>query len=660
MPASLLAASGRRLHPRFPWRQNLPVAKFGTIAVMLVLALPVPAGARQAPGSSELSATLSEVTAEREQSTARAAIELAKERGVDVRGDDLLVLVKGSVQDVPEIEASLKGLGAEVHLNLRGVIQARLPVAQLEAAAAAPGVQHVREARRMQPLAVAGEGPATTNAASWHAAGMSGAGVKVGIIDAFFGYQASQARGDLPASVVPVDFCPSLGGFPGGNDDHGTAVSEIVHEMAPGAQLYLLCVGTEVEFAEAALYAIENGISIVNCSCAFFNVGRGDGTGTDFSNHPAAHVDFPDLAVEAARTGNVLPVIAAGNSRQQHWSGVFADLDANGTNNFAGADESINVPVVNPGLHCFYLKWDDWPRSTQNFDLYAYRDPSQAPIAVSSNPQNGAPGQTPTEEFCPVVSTPGVVHLVIRRVSGTAAPRFDLFSDNADLGEHVTPGSLTQPADSPFALAAGAFCWQSGALEDFSSVGPTIDGRIKPDLVAPNNVSTGVYGPFPGCAALTGFAGTSASAPHAAGAAALVKQAFPGFNADQLQSFLEARAVDAAPAGKDNLTGAGLLNVGAVPTSQPGGAGQSGPPPAKSTPAALRKALALGRARKALKRRYGRRYTRSSRRKLTCKRSSRIRYRCSYRFTYKRKRYRGIVLVTRRADGSVATSVRKR
>ena len=49
-------------------------------------------------------------------------------------------------------------------------------------------------------------------------------------------------------------------------------------------------VWAEVEFAEAILYAIDNGISIVNCSCAFFNVGRGDGTGTDFSNDPAAHV----------------------------------------------------------------------------------------------------------------------------------------------------------------------------------------------------------------------------------------------------------------------------------------------------------------------------------------------------------------------------------
>ena len=34
-------------------------------------------------------------------------------------------------------------------------------------------------------------------------------------------------------------------------DDHGTAVAEIVHEMAPDAQLYLVCVGTEVDLAAA-------------------------------------------------------------------------------------------------------------------------------------------------------------------------------------------------------------------------------------------------------------------------------------------------------------------------------------------------------------------------------------------------------------------------
>ena len=639
-------------------------AKLLSISGLLVLAVPAALQATPPARPSELSSALADVAAARQQGTTRDALEIAKEQGVDVRGDELLVLVQGNVHHLPGIKTSLRSLGARVQLSLRGTIQARLPVAALDAAAAAPGVELVREARRMRPLAVAGEGVGTTNAPAWHRAGWTGTGVKIGIIDSFAGYQLSQSRGDLSASAIPVDLCPSIGGFPG-PDDHGTAVGEIVHEMAPGAQLYLLCAGTEVEFAAAILFAIDNGIPIVNCSCGFFNVGRGDGTGTDFSPDPGAYIDFPDLAVEAARSSNILPVFAAGNSRQQHWSGTFSDPDANATNNFSGADEAISVTIQRSGPHCFFLKWDDWPRPTQDFDFYVYGDLAQPPLATSAKPQNGAVGQTPTEEFCPAFAGPGLVQLVIKRSAGTLTPRFDLFSVDADLDEYITAGSLAEPADSPYAMAAGAVCWQNRNLEDFSSVGPTIDGRVKPDLVGPDRVSSGVYGAFLGCAVPAGFAGTSAPAPHVAAAAALVKQAFPGFTADQLQSFLETNAIDQAPAGKDNLTGAGLLSIGAAPSFPPAPpAVQSRPPPAPQPasvpPATLKKLVAIARAKKALRQRYGRRFTRSSARRVACKRASPASYRCSFRFTYKRKRYRGTVVVTRRANGSIATRVKKR
>ena len=115
----------RRLLLRHLWRQNLLVAKLGTIAALLLLALTATAGAQP---RAELSATLSAVSAAEEQGTPRAAVALAAKRGVDVRGDDLLVLVQGDVADVPRIETSLRELGAQVHLSLRGVVQARLPV----------------------------------------------------------------------------------------------------------------------------------------------------------------------------------------------------------------------------------------------------------------------------------------------------------------------------------------------------------------------------------------------------------------------------------------------------------------------------------------------------------------------------------------------------
>jgi hypothetical protein len=103
-------------------------------------------------------------------------------------------------------------------------------------------------------------------------------------------------------------------------------------------------------------------------------------------------------------------------------------------------------------------------------------------------------------------------------------------------------------------------------VESFSSQGPTIDGRIKPDIAGPDGVSSGTYGSSPACNG-AGFYGTSAAAPHVGGAAALVKQANPSFSPAQLQSFLVDRAVDLPPVGRDNGTGSGKLSMGQPPVS---------------------------------------------------------------------------------------------
>jgi subtilisin family serine protease len=64
-----------------------------------------------------------------------------------------------------------------------------------------------------------------------------------------------------------------------------------------------------------------------------------------------------------------------------------------------------------------------------------------------------------------------------------------------------------------------------------------------------------------------GFYGTSASAPHVTGAAALVLEAFPSFSPAQVQSWLEARALDLGDVGRDNLYGAGRLSLGKPPSA---------------------------------------------------------------------------------------------
>lgn len=176
--------------------------------------------------------------------------------------------------------------------------------------------------------------------------------------------------------------------------------------------------------------------------------------------------------------------------------------------------------------------------------------------------------------------------IVLRKSFGAQPRRFELLmtscSHCVDL-EYVDPEgsvSIQEPAKSPNAMTVGAVhhspgrCGRlctGGSLLWYSSQGPTTDGRTKPDIAAPTHVSTVSYGRWTGEGQSQnwGFTGTSAAQPHVAGAAALVKQAFPDYGPDQIQRFLEDRSEDLGRSGKDNLYGAGLLQLGQPPTLQP-------------------------------------------------------------------------------------------
>ena len=101
--------------------------------------------------------------------------------------------------------------------------------------------------------------------------------------------------------------------------------------------------------------------------------------------------------------------------------------------------------------------------------------------------------------------------------------------------------SLLVPADSDLALTVGAvYPW--GEVADFSSRGPTADGRIKPDVTAQGvSVLCGSrYGP------ITAWAqGTSLAAPLIAGLAALLIEAQPTLGPDELISAIRASATHA-------------------------------------------------------------------------------------------------------------------
>lgn len=145
-------------------------------------------------------------------------------------------------------------------------------------------------------------------------------------------------------------------------------------------------------------------------------------------------------------------------------------------------------------------------------------------------------------------------------------------------GFNAAHNTLGAPADGRGVIAAGAVD-PLGTRTFFSSVGPTADGRIKPDVAA-QGVSVKVASPT--SPSLYGLAaGTSFSCPLTAGVAALVLQAHPEYTPQQVADALRATASQAA--APDNLLGYGIVNalaaIGSAPQGPNAPNGPSGPNP---------------------------------------------------------------------------------
>jgi subtilisin family serine protease len=457
-----------------------------------------------------------------------------------------VVVVGDGEADQSALAQQIAALGGQVETAYDRWTQARLPVEALPSLADAPGVRFVR--RPWLPLpATTSEGVAVTHADEWLEAGLTGEGVKVGVLDpGFLGYNIRVSEGELPSDVITKSFVGSGSeiDFWGGTS-HGTACAEIVHDMAPDAQLYLVNSVTEVEWANAVDWLLAQDVDAISFSAGWPVGGPGDGTGTLAGK------------VDDVRDAGVLWVNAAGNSAQQHWMGQWNDPESNGWHNYTSTDETNELTVSGESKIIIGLRWNDpWGGSANDYDLFLYqeKDGSLTLVQSSTNVQDG--DDEPQEFIAFYLPSPGVYHVAVSKQSGAQIRMLELFSYDHDFHYHTATSSLHVPADSAGSLTVGATYWQNDALEEFSSEGPTRDGRIKPDLAAPDGVSVRTEAWRD-----SGFYGTSASAPHVAGAAALVLEALPTLTPAQIQNWLEDRAVDLGTMGKDNAFGAGRLNL---------------------------------------------------------------------------------------------------
>ncbi len=469
------------------------------------------------------------------------------------------------------VAARVGALGGAVRARAGDRIDAALSGASIGALAADRAVGFIEPTPRPLLAAVTGEQLAASGVDVWHAAGRVGAGQTVMVVDGgFAGAAVRQAEGELPAMLTTMNLCS--GGFD--QTDHGTAVAEIVHDQAPGAVQRLVCVDSPTDLETVVDDAIARKIRVITMSLGFLNSARGDGSGA---------AGTPNHAVARAEAAGIVWVNAAGNYAELHHSAIF-DPQSNGYHDFSPSNDGNGV-LLAPGLSTIFLSWDAWPTTAIDLDLHLYNASLQL-VGFSETVQNGS--QPPTERL--TVNNPGatfaLAYIAVFRASGVATPRFDLVvPDGGALEFPTTAGSLVEPASSPSAVAVGAYC--AGAVDDFSSRGPTIDGRTKPDIAALDWTATATYGTATVACEVGGFGGTSAAAPAVAGAVAVILANDPSLSVAGVRALLSERALDPSwsPLGIDNDIGAGTLHLGAVlsptaPSPPPPSAPPAPPPPA--------------------------------------------------------------------------------
>ncbi|MBC7910219.1 MAG: S8 family serine peptidase [Pyrinomonadaceae bacterium] len=404
----------------------------------------------------------------------------------------------------------------------------------------------------------------------------TGAGVKIGVLsDSDDFREASQASGDLPPVVTVL---PGQNGRPGIGE--GTAMMEIVHDLAPGAQIFFATgFGGPASFSQNILDLRAAGCDIIVDDV--FNFAA-----------PTFQDGVIAQAVNTVTAQGALFFSSAGNAGNLNdgqsgvWEGDFADggpFTFNGQtlgniHLFNGFNN--NLVINGGGFKRVDLFWSDaFGASANDYDVFVFNNAGNAILRSATNPQTG------TEDPYESIGTLNVgERIVIVKFSGaarfihvnTGRGRLNFGTAGQTRGQSAavnafSVASVDVATSFPNAYVGGAQNPVETASSDgprrifynangtaitpgnFSSTGGTV--RQKPDIAAADgNVTT-----LPPGSGLNPFFGTSAAAPHAAAIAGLIKSYRPSLTPAQIRATLLNTALDIEAPGVDRDSGAGIV-----------------------------------------------------------------------------------------------------
>ena len=503
----------------------------------------------------------------------RAEAPAADSGRVGERAHVELRLIEGRA-DLSELAA----LGFELELALPdlGRAQGWIEAARLGDLRSAAGVREVatpRYAVYARGSAISEGDEALGAAAARERFGVDGSGVRVAIIsDGIRGLAAAQERGDAPQLAEALGF--GSGWLERGAE--GTAMIELVHDLAPGAALSFGAVATDLDMIAAVRHFAQR-VDVIVDDVGFLYP---DDQQSDVSRNTAAALSNPEWPLRAYIT-------AAGNWAQTHWSGRFArgsegralGLPNPGPLHEWRAGDPINEFRLPRGSRVVIaLHWaEPWGRAEHDFDLYLLD--SSGRVAASSEQRQAVDTLNPQEVLTYTnEGGAGRFGVVVQNWRGAAeALELELFVlGSADRNSMETlevatgASSLLAQADAGGGVITVAAITPGETGLDrtaaYSSQGPTNNGAAKPDIAAIDGVRISGATEFG-----SRFFGTSAAAPHVAGVAALLLEAQPSLLARDggtasvergiFREVLLETAIDIGAAGRDAQSGAGRIDA---------------------------------------------------------------------------------------------------
>ena len=482
----------------------------------------------------------------------------------------------------PAVLARIRTLGGTVidSVPKYEAIRAQLPLRAMEMLAALDAIRTIRpadEAVTRKDNTSAGDvahraKPARTD----H--GVDGTGIGIGVIsDGVETLADRQASGDVPARVTVL---------PGqeGSGDEGTALLEIVHDLAPGAELYFATgSGGQARMAANIEALCKAGANVIVDDIGYLS-------------EAAFQDDIVAKGVNAAVAGGCVFFSAGGNDGNlTHgtsgvWEGDYAagpslivDGETLGVRHDFGGGVEANE-LEGRSVRTINLQWaDPLGASTNDYDLFLVNENGDV-VASSTDTQDGT--QDPVESISSQISNYSGLSVVVVKASGANRYlRVQAFGGRlaiqtaGNLYGHSAQENAISVAMVDVRTAAGSggvfdgtesvhrdnsdgprriFFQPDGTAitaGNFSSTG----GKLlqKPDLTAATCVTTATPG-------FSTLCGTSAAAPHAAAIGALMLEAAGGpdlLTLAQLRTGMTSgtAVLDIETTGVDRDSGAGIV-----------------------------------------------------------------------------------------------------